>query len=105
MGEDLTQEYLKVEALEQELQGLRLQAAEASNHPWDLGLLIQELRRAQEERDATYRAARAARQEKVVLGRAYLQGNLCRIGVVVLSDFVLNLRDWNPTLPALAEEY
>ncbi|GAA0142352.1 hypothetical protein LIER_03271 [Lithospermum erythrorhizon] len=33
LGEDLTRECLKVEALEQELRGLRLKATEASHHP------------------------------------------------------------------------
>ncbi|GAA0156647.1 hypothetical protein LIER_14092 [Lithospermum erythrorhizon] len=41
LGEELSQECLMVEALEQKLQGLRLQATEASHHPW-------ELKRAQE---------------------------------------------------------
>ncbi|GAA0165031.1 hypothetical protein LIER_20532 [Lithospermum erythrorhizon] len=55
LGEELSQECLKVEALEQELQGLCLQAAKASHHRWEFALLAQDLKRAEEERDPTYR--------------------------------------------------
>ncbi|GAA0160311.1 hypothetical protein LIER_16893 [Lithospermum erythrorhizon] len=51
-------EHLKGEALEQELQDLCLQV---SNHPWDLALLEQDLRKAQAERDVDDRSALAAR--------------------------------------------
>ncbi|GAA0185680.1 hypothetical protein LIER_32968 [Lithospermum erythrorhizon] len=104
LGEGLSQERLKVDVLEQELQGLRLQASEDSRYPWEVALLIQSLRKAMVERDA----ARAARKEKEGLRRAYLQDNplRCRrIGAAVLSNFVLNFQDRIPTLPALVEDY
>ncbi|GAA0142199.1 hypothetical protein LIER_03154 [Lithospermum erythrorhizon] len=69
LNEELAQERLQVEALEQKLQGLRLQV---SNHPWDLTLLDQDIRRPQEERDAADRAARVSRQEKEGLRRVYI---------------------------------
>ncbi|GAA0186083.1 hypothetical protein LIER_33371 [Lithospermum erythrorhizon] len=43
LSEELDEERFKVEALEQELQDLRLQV---SNHPWDVALLDQHLKRA-----------------------------------------------------------
>ncbi|GAA0161317.1 hypothetical protein LIER_39208 [Lithospermum erythrorhizon] len=59
-----------VEALEQELQGFRLQATEAIHHRWELALLVQEFRKAEEEKAAACRAARAARQQMEGLRRA-----------------------------------
>ncbi|GAA0161436.1 hypothetical protein LIER_39230 [Lithospermum erythrorhizon] len=52
-----------MEALEQELQG---------------PLLARDLKRAEEERDAAYRVARTARQEKDDMRRAYCQDNPIR---------------------------
>ncbi|GAA0156416.1 hypothetical protein LIER_13925 [Lithospermum erythrorhizon] len=89
LSEELTHERLKVEALEQELLGLRLQA---SNHPSDMALLDQELKRAQAEREDADRAALPARWEREALQHAYLQVRplIClRIGAAVLSHFVM----------------
>ncbi|GAA0172528.1 hypothetical protein LIER_26336 [Lithospermum erythrorhizon] len=76
LGEELSQEHLKVEALEQKPQGLRLQAAEASHHPSELAWLARDLKRAEEERDAAYQAARTARLEREGLRHAYCQNSL-----------------------------
>ncbi|GAA0145828.1 hypothetical protein LIER_05927 [Lithospermum erythrorhizon] len=103
--EELAQECLKVVALEQELQCLRLQV---NNYPWDMDMLDQELKRAQAKMDATDRAALATRREREGLRHAYFQENPLRyhrIGAAVLSDIVLYSQDRSPTLPGLAEEY
>ncbi|GAA0175928.1 hypothetical protein LIER_29018 [Lithospermum erythrorhizon] len=68
----------------------------------------QELRRVEAERDAANRDALTSRREKEGLRHAYLQDShrRCRyIGVVVLSNFVMNSQDRSPMLPALADEY
>ncbi|GAA0174515.1 hypothetical protein LIER_27893 [Lithospermum erythrorhizon] len=70
--------------------------------------LTQEPLKAQEERDVAYQGARAARQDKEGMRRAFIQDSPLRchrIGVAVLSDFVLNFQDRNSTLSSLAEEY
>ncbi|GAA0160170.1 hypothetical protein LIER_16785 [Lithospermum erythrorhizon] len=77
LNEELAQKHLKVEALEEELQGLRLQV---SKYPWD--------------RHGLWHAN---------LQNSPLRYH--RIGAAVLSDFVLNFQDRSPTLLTLANEY
>ncbi|GAA0167467.1 hypothetical protein LIER_22395 [Lithospermum erythrorhizon] len=70
--------------------------------------LDQELKRAQMERDAADQDALDTRRDKEGLRWAHLQENplrCCRVGVAILSDFVLYSQDWSPTLPALTKEY
>ncbi|GAA0166317.1 hypothetical protein LIER_21495 [Lithospermum erythrorhizon] len=50
LGEELSQEHLKVEALEEELRGLRLQATTTSNLPWELALMALDLQRVEKRR-------------------------------------------------------
>ncbi|GAA0139329.1 hypothetical protein LIER_00895 [Lithospermum erythrorhizon] len=99
LGEKLSQEHIKVEALEEELCCLRLQATTTSNLPWELA---RDLKREEEDRDAAIQEARLARREREGLRHAYCQDNpfrCCPAGATILSDFVLYYHDQIPSLP------
>ncbi|GAA0145873.1 hypothetical protein LIER_42883 [Lithospermum erythrorhizon] len=103
LGEKLSQERLKPEALEQVLRDLHLQATNTNNLPWELALLARDRKRAA-ERDDAIQAARSAKREREDLRRAYCQDSPLRFrraSAAVLSDLVLHYQDQIPSLPAL----
>ncbi|GAA0162404.1 hypothetical protein LIER_18506 [Lithospermum erythrorhizon] len=66
------------------------------------------MRRVEAKRDATNQAASATPRENEGLRRAYLQDSPRRsrhFGVAVLSDFILNCHDRDPTVLPQAEKY
>ncbi|GAA0160074.1 hypothetical protein LIER_38971 [Lithospermum erythrorhizon] len=93
---ELTRERAKVDRPKKWLQELHPKMVAADHFPWELALAAQDLKKAEEKRNAALQTARSARRERDDLRRAYCQDSPLRCRPV---GFCSALSRPNPLTP------